>query len=148
MLEDTLYSGQKLLNRKQGGCPFCASVKDNQILHSNRDFPPYPHITLSNLLCTQGTAGSQNVPSFSLRILFLQAQSHMSKRKTSFLQLLSQATQPNKEDVLPTTASRPAKAFHSSQTSANSILHECWFAGQISFSPRKRNLVTLFYCPY
>lgn len=137
--------GRNRWNRKQGVCPFCASVKDNQMLHSDRDFLHCPDIPLSDFLCT---SSRQNVPPFNLRTMFLQAQPNISKRKAVFLQLFSQVTQPNKEDVLRTIASTLPKAFHSLQTSASSILHDIWFVEQIIFSSRKRNLVTSFYCSY
>lgn len=148
MPKDARYSGQKLLEQKTRRLSFLCIIKASKMLHSNQDFPHYPDIPLSDFLCTKSMSGSQNVPPFSLTTVFPQAQPDMSKRKTYFLQLLSLVTQLNKEDVLPTTSWRRAKALHSLQTSASSILHESWFVGQISFSHRKRNLVTLFYCPY
>lgn len=86
-------------------------MKDNQMLHSDQDLSHYLDRSLSDFLCTKLLSGSQNVHPFSPRTVFLQTQSHMSKRPTSFLQLLSQITQPNREDVLPTTASGQQRHF-------------------------------------
>lgn len=88
MLKDAQYSGQKLLEQKTISFLFSASVKDIKMLYSDWDFPHYPDMPLSDFLCTKPMSRRLNVPPFSLRTVFPQAQPDMNKRHPFFSSFL------------------------------------------------------------
>jgi len=89
------------------------------MLHSYQDLSHDPDRSLSDFLYTKLMSGCKNIPRFSPWTVFLQTQSHMSKRQTA--PLPNHTTQ---QRCAPNYSIRPAEAFHSLWPSVRGILHE------------------------